>query len=156
MTEVIRIKREGLPIDIAVETPNGEDKVVHLFFEGSAEKMTELVDKQHEIEQVAEQIEEKYPALKNNFEELKDDDAPALVAGVSELLQHAYDIMFGEGTYKRLRNAGLGLADLLPLFDQLKNKSITFIEKLTARLERKSQQRKNKLLNGHNKKQRSK
>jgi hypothetical protein len=156
MTEVIRIKRQGLPIDIAVETPNGADKVIHLFFEGSAEKMTDMIDRQHEIEAVADKIGEKYPQLKNDWENLSDDDAPTLLAGVSELMEEAYDLLFGEGTYKRLTEAGLGIADLVPLFDQLKDKAIGYTEHLADRLEHKSQQRKDKVLQGHNKKRRRK
>lgn len=110
-------KVDGIPVIIDVKQTNGDVKTVDLFFATNDQSLIDLTEKAQQINEKTKEISKKYPALGKELAEIDDDDFEAnreLIKGLAEAVKLNYDEMFGEGTYNRLADAGLGVKTLLP------------------------------------------
>lgn len=112
-------KVDGIPLEVAVQQRDGSEKLVSLFVATDEKSLVELLDKSNEIKVKTEEISKKYPVLGTGIEDENTEQLKEAIQGATELVKANYDDLFGEGTYQKLSEAGLGLLKLIPLLDKL-------------------------------------
>lgn len=112
-------KVDGIPLEVAVQQRDGSEKLVSLFVATDEKSLVELLDKSNEIKVKTKEISKKYPVLETGIEDENTEQLKEAIQGATELVKANYDDLFGEGTYQKLSEAGLGLLKLIPLLDKL-------------------------------------
>lgn len=148
MTNVIKFQeeRDGIPMEVDVKQPDGKLQTVSLFFATDENALTGLFNKVNKVQADIKDIQAKYPALN---EELSDQDMEQFqqaITGASELVKVNYDEIFGEGTYQRLSDAGLGFLKLIPLLDKMTGAIAERLEEMGTEQKQNSQKTKAELL----------
>lgn len=143
-----------IPLEINVEQMDGSSKIVSLSISTNTDSLVELVEKINSINDEAKNIAAKYPVLKkkdfdgDNIAEVKEANE-----GVLEWYRIQYDALFGEGSYQKLYDAGLGLMKLAPLLEDLTDGISEEVQLKITESQKKSNKRKADLLIKNKKKQ---
>jgi len=95
----------------------------------------------------------KYPALNKQIDDEDIEGFREVVKGATELVKANYDELFGEGTYNKLSEAGLGLLKLIPLLTDLTDGLTEELESKVAENQKKANKRRADLLIKNKKKQ---
>lgn len=135
-------KVDGIPLEVAVQQRDGSEKLVSLFVATDEKSLVELLDKSNEIKVKTEEISKKYPVLGTGIEDENTEQLKEAIQGATELVKANYDDLFGEGTYQKLSEAGLGLLKLIPLLDKLADGVSEEIENEQSENTKKSNDRK--------------
>jgi hypothetical protein len=139
MVKTITVQREGLPIDINVRGVGNESQLVHLFFDGSIDNLVELQEKSQNFAKGFDELQVKYPNLTKTGAEVSDQEATSVAKDVIGIMQRAYDLAFGPGTYDRLRGAGAGLLGLIETYQPLLSVIQDYVNKMVQDASKRSQ-----------------
>lgn len=139
-------KVDGVPVEIDVEQADGTVETVNLFLATNENNLTEIMDKASRVQDEAKDIMKRYPALTNEVDENDVNGLKEIIAGATEFIRKNYDDLFGEGTFNKLSNAGLGLIKLMPLLDELSTSVFEEAKKEADKANKESDKRKAALL----------
>lgn len=139
MVKTLTVEREGLPIDIQVRGGGNETKLVHLFFDGSIDNLVELQEKAHGFEDGFTELQKKYPNITKQADRVSDEEATSVAKEVIGIVQRAYDVAFGPGTYSQLRSAGAGFWGLIETFQPLLEAIQEYVNKTAKDASKRSQ-----------------